>query len=351
MPSWVDSTTPTWPQSIVSHVAAETTPTLDVTTPATCGTQYQVDVYNTSATTDSLVAGGVLTAPNSPAEDLIPGGWGVAYKLVQNAACPPVYVPPTPQSCTAGSEHYADYQSEDVAPVEIVGGLEFNGTHGTPVDTYHGEHVALGGINGLAYTIASNTSGGADPAYVLEVDTLGTSGYTTLSAEPYMNGHAIDASGTFDVDGWAFWSSHIASGDGSQAQPEPLSWFEQTYPNAEIISHGIHLGTSETTTDAVVTSTSFLCGVTTFGLPAVVVTPPTNPTPPVTPTTPVTPAPTPTPAATPTVPVALSAAPVATSLPHTGSNVSGVVIEWGFGLLLVGVMAFLYQFAMRRRRS
>lgn len=57
---------------------------------------YQIDQYNSGATTDALIAGGILTGPNNPTEDLIAGGDGVAYKLITIPACvvPPVVVPP-----------------------------------------------------------------------------------------------------------------------------------------------------------------------------------------------------------------------------------------------------------------
>ena len=174
---------------------------------------------------------------------------------------------PPPQACTAGAENYSDYYTEDTAPTEVVGGLEFIGDgSGSAVDTYHAESVPLAGINGLSYTVTSAT--GYDAAYVMEVDTAGTSGYTTLSAEPYMNGEAGDATGTFNVDGWAWWSSHIASGPGSQGQPITLAAFEAMYPDAVVISHGIHLGSTEAAAgdQTTVSDTTFLCGETTFGL-------------------------------------------------------------------------------------
>lgn len=95
MPSWVNSTTPTWDQHIVSHTDEQTI-TLNVAVPTTCGTQYQVDVYYKNGTTTSLISGGVLHAPNNPAESLVPGGWGVAYKLVKNEACTTPTPTPTP---------------------------------------------------------------------------------------------------------------------------------------------------------------------------------------------------------------------------------------------------------------
>lgn len=104
MPSWVNSTTATFPQDFVIQKAGQTSTlhaldALNGSLPTTCGTQYQIDVYNQSAVTAALIAGKVLTAPNQPREDLIPGGWGVAYKLVKNPDCAVV---PTPITTSAG---------------------------------------------------------------------------------------------------------------------------------------------------------------------------------------------------------------------------------------------------------
>lgn len=99
MPSWVNSTTPTWPQTLAFESDATTAPSLDALDGSltACGSQWQVDIYNDNATTTALVAGGHLDGPGNPAESLVPGGWGTAYKLVQTAACPPDY--PKPVAC------------------------------------------------------------------------------------------------------------------------------------------------------------------------------------------------------------------------------------------------------------
>lgn len=92
MPSWQDSTDSTWPQQYY-HSLPETSPdlsALDSILALTCDTQYQVDIYHDSLTTTNLISGGFLTSPNHPAEDLITGTWGKAYKLVHTPACPPV---------------------------------------------------------------------------------------------------------------------------------------------------------------------------------------------------------------------------------------------------------------------
>lgn len=181
------------------------------------------------------------------------------------------YATPAPQQCTVGSENFADYATEDVAPTLVAAGLEFNGTtaNGKAVDIYHPENdVPLAGLDGLAYTIAGNTSGGPDPAYVLEIHdgTVPNGKYATLSWEPYQNGKAIDATGTFsNLESGIWWSSKIANpAPGSQSSPQTLAWFEQTYPSAVVISHGVHLGSASSTSVSVVSSVVFRCATTTF---------------------------------------------------------------------------------------
>lgn len=94
------SNSATWPQTFVS-ATPESTETLDVPVPTTCGTYYQVDSYVDDATTRSLIAaaekGAKLTAPDNPPESLAPGGENVAWKHVINPDCD---VPPAIQACT-----------------------------------------------------------------------------------------------------------------------------------------------------------------------------------------------------------------------------------------------------------
>lgn len=170
----------------------------------------------------------------------------------------------------SATENPFEYGVEDAAPALVSGGLKFDGTTaaGKAVDAYHQEQLALSAVTELGYTVAAAPADGQpDPAYVLEVNTTGSAGYTTLSAEPYQNGQAINAAGSFDVTGWKFWSSHLdTSADGGQGNPEPLSWFEQQYPSAVVISHGIHLGSASAGSISVVSSTSFNGASTDFTL-------------------------------------------------------------------------------------
>ncbi|UTT63544.1 hypothetical protein [Microcella humidisoli] len=93
MPGWANSTTPTWPQTYVSvHDTDCDTPISQDVIPLgnDC---YQLDKYFEGETTTNLIAGGFLNGPNNPEEDLVPGGWGVAYRLAQGPNCDPPTLP------------------------------------------------------------------------------------------------------------------------------------------------------------------------------------------------------------------------------------------------------------------
>lgn len=103
MPSWVNSTTPTWPQNLSVQFGDSSgrltinSPQVLAEIPDLCGTQYQVDAYNETAAVLALIKGGTLTQAGQDSADLIPGGWGVAYKLVKNPTCIATPTPtPTP---------------------------------------------------------------------------------------------------------------------------------------------------------------------------------------------------------------------------------------------------------------
>lgn len=82
----VNSTSPTWPQKYYKS-AKTNTPNLnalDSALDSKCGVPYQVDVYFDNDITKELINGKHLDGPNNPKEALVPGGWGVSYKLVYN---------------------------------------------------------------------------------------------------------------------------------------------------------------------------------------------------------------------------------------------------------------------------
>jgi hypothetical protein len=149
MPSWVDSTTPTWSQDYFTS-QEESTPdlsALDNQLTEQCGVQYQVDIYYNSPTTASLIGGHHLDGPNTPPEDLIPGGWGTAYKLVQGPACAPTTNPSESDVCTDGG----------TITVHASTGVVYS-LNGTPVDTSHGD-VTFTGLHGVNSVTATAVGG------------------------------------------------------------------------------------------------------------------------------------------------------------------------------------------------
>ncbi|MFC5502312.1 hypothetical protein ACFPJ4_08690 [Lysinimonas soli] len=106
MPSWSGNDA-TWPQTFFAKAYSNSKDlnALDSQL-TTCGTSYQVDVYNNSDVTTSLIAGGHLDRPGDPAEDFpLPESLGVTFKLVHNADCLPqdasASVNVSSPSCTA----------------------------------------------------------------------------------------------------------------------------------------------------------------------------------------------------------------------------------------------------------
>ena len=109
MPSWNGAQSATWPQTYVSQTA-ETTETLDVPLPPTCGLQYQIDSYvvtksDKTALTSFLAAAKAGTKLTDGADNayLASGGWGEAYTLAKTDACPPPCIPDSQVSYTYNS--------------------------------------------------------------------------------------------------------------------------------------------------------------------------------------------------------------------------------------------------------
>jgi len=94
MPSWKDSSHPTWPQKYVTSQKQTTKDlsTLDDYLDDIGYGCYQVDLYYDDATTTSLIAGGVLNGPNNPTEHLVPGTSWKLVKVGKSCDPPPVKV-------------------------------------------------------------------------------------------------------------------------------------------------------------------------------------------------------------------------------------------------------------------
>lgn len=111
MPSWEGDHAASWPQTLWRTESTGTSPNLAaldddlveyaLTLKCETSEQFQIDGYYESETTTALAAGGHLNGSNNPKEDLIPGGWGTAYKVVQVSGpeCPVI------EFCETSIEH------------------------------------------------------------------------------------------------------------------------------------------------------------------------------------------------------------------------------------------------------
>lgn len=253
----------TWPQTLLTAPLPN------------CGGVIQEDTYKYSttqdkATVDALIAGKVLNKPGNKTDT--DSSVVISWKFTVLPTCPQACQTTTFSSTNTPSSH-PEWTTEDGAPTYSTDGLVYDDSVATApkINYFHQlgtATVPLLGIQGLSYKISE--TGGPQAAYDMEVDTLGTTGYTTLVWEPYNNGHTLgsptvsDNSTYSDLEAGNWWSSHIVSGPGSQADPITLAAFDTMYPNANIISYGVaehNAGSISTVNDI-----TFLCGVSTFGL-------------------------------------------------------------------------------------
>jgi hypothetical protein len=116
-------------------------------------------------------------------------------------------------------------------PLDAVGGLVFYKAAdlGWAVDG-----ISLDDIDDLDYTVESGTS--YAPSFQLVITGKGVkasapdaAAYGRLVWEPYMQAGSLDANqGVYtDVQDGMWWTSKIASGAGSQSDPQPLSFFNE----------------------------------------------------------------------------------------------------------------------------
>ena len=114
---YVQAHTPIWPQTLAFYTGSDTIDLNALNGDLLCGHQYQIDAYNTSETTASLIAGGYLNGPSNPKEDLVPGGWGVAYRLVNEPACEQPSPMPSPSPSPSPTPSASPSPSPVVTPV------------------------------------------------------------------------------------------------------------------------------------------------------------------------------------------------------------------------------------------
>jgi hypothetical protein len=281
MPSPNTGTSATYPQVGVAQYKGETTQTLDVAVPSTCGTQYQVDVYlqtngtvDNTAAIDAMFAAG-LAGPNGAQDGSYlagqsgnPGVSGLnhAWKFVKNADCS------TAVDCVVNTAipWAAETDTGDLPPTVGPDGLEFKGPHTVAMDYY--QRVTAGNMQGLTGMTVTYAAGGSgyQALVVVEVDpnvdlnaTPGINHYATISSVL----GAGDTSGTFNVQDGLWYTSKIAPGSPG-GQGHPISWAAMTalMPDNTLLSAPSLHQQTQTGADAlsVVTSLSSSCGSTNF---------------------------------------------------------------------------------------
>ena len=216
MPSWDTGADPfhhpTWDpyQTFFAKtdLATEDLNALDAQLTA-CGTSYQVDLYNDSTDTTSLINGGKLYGPDNPHEDFPkPSGWGVTFKLVHNADC-------LPQDATAGATVSAPTCKRDGSGVATFT-LEFADWAG-PEDQTVGDHTRTANaqtghlfLNGLSTMDVSYT---IPPA----LDSTSADCYHPVPVKPsYSSIRGCGVYGSITLVNTEYITYAITHGDGTQ---------------------------------------------------------------------------------------------------------------------------------------
>lgn len=221
MPSWKNSTTPTWPQTLVSSVETECYD-LDVPVPSDCGTQYQIDSYLNNATTEALIDGGFLNGPNSPNESFPPNaGWGSTYKLVKNADC----LPPAEECVVTYGEWFTE--GDDTAPTVEQNGLRF-----------------VGGVNdsmGIGIGISGNLQGLPTITYTAEGDAYSMARFyprivvnSSADGGPAYNSITVTSEGPVDLTSIA--SARVKLAEGGARVSKTIAEWIAYYPNNEMLA-------------------------------------------------------------------------------------------------------------------
>lgn len=196
MPSPNTGTSATYPQVGVSQYKGETTQTLNVAVPSTCGTQYQVDVYlqtngtvDNTAAIDAMFAAG-LAGPNGAQDGKYlagqsgnPGVSGLnhAWKFVKNADCPTSYPVCTGNTTLPTSTNLAPQGWNLTHDSKYVtGGIELTSvgtTHGGVIDKAVSFPLSEAG----AFARSLDVTSGSGASFAIEFDTAAG----TVTWEPY----------------------------------------------------------------------------------------------------------------------------------------------------------------------
>lgn len=148
-----------------------------------------------------------------------------------------------PQTCTVTGTPY----TEDGFPDFTADGLQFGDPDVSKPAPGHALNWLvpvsgnLQGFTTASYTISAATGYHAAFRFVLLAN--GNSGYTSVTAEPYLNGWVAGQTGTFTITpATLVWNSHILSGPGSQGSPVSITDMAALIPSNQLQAEGIHSG-------------------------------------------------------------------------------------------------------------
>lgn len=264
MPSWINATTPSWPQTYALSVKTNTASLGALDSDLKCGVPYQVDVYFDNDVTASLIAGKHLDGPGVPPEALIPGGWGAAYKVVMTK-CPPV----ENKVCTtiaAGpvstnlNDLWSNVDTRSAGHVEYVA----NGLHVWTDDATSNAKVS----EGIAVNFPLKNTGALSLAWTGSTPPPGINLFVNFGADG--NGTLVYES-VYGQDLWLTNGSSAAvkakapvngGGNGSQWHGTITQWLS-VYPDAQVVGVAYSLG-SGVKGDGVISSITAGCTKYTF---------------------------------------------------------------------------------------
>jgi hypothetical protein len=278
MPSYVDASTATWPQTILGTVPTKK-PKLnaadDFLAQAKCGTGVQFDVYVAGTVSDALIAGGHLDGPNNPPEALIDGGWGVAYKVAASRPCVTTQVCETTSSVLTTNLAGSPWTWSDTRATGhralTAGGLHIWTEGATSTDKvagYYPTSFPLSGVGSqsVADSIDYAATTGITPGLQLVVDIDGDgAGDGILVGEQVYGGYdwwlTNSATAAFKAG-----APETGGGFGSAFHGTINGWLT-SFEHATVVAVGFSLG-SGVLGDGVLHSITLGCVNYTFDLPA-----------------------------------------------------------------------------------
>jgi hypothetical protein len=206
---------------------------------------------------------------NPTVTSVVVGVWGATSDVVTvhsatfNCQTQPFdYAIPAGQVCTTTGSPY----TEDGFPTFTADGQDYEGGAGHALNWLVPTTGNLQGFTSASYTITSAV--GYQAAYRFVLYANGTTGYTSVSAEPYQNGWVAGQTGVFTITpATLVWNSHITNGNpGAQDQPISITAMASLIPNNQFISQGIHYGSTEKAGNSTVVSS--VSGCITYEKPA-----------------------------------------------------------------------------------